>query len=385
MPWQFKKYGTATDPIHKSDLNSITGDYGCDRQFRFYKDAEADGAQAEQVVGGKAACGNALHETIRRALSNVEVRDRLLSGKWQIDRKHVDPVFREELDREIGGREINWYDDNADKIIADRASMIVGAMNDLHKHVAEIVLLEAGFIVRLDGYWLSGHIDMLYRPKSLPIALAIADWKSGASKPDQIELDHGWEAGIYSAAVHAGAFMAQSDLTESELAKFARDRRKALEAALVERALNAEAGAEIVPTFGEFPAEIWHVHLQDYVPYQKAGSKECKRPEDCKHYGVEAGTKIKYIAGQTRGPAWLPVRRTEHDIPRLSYQLRNVVGTIRMGRFAERIGEKCKRCPFREPCLNAGYAPRGAEQRELERRLQVLGNAELFDGLDEAV
>lgn len=391
MAWLYKRYGSASDPIHKSDLNGITGDYGCDRQFRYYKDAAADGqdeSQTERVVSGKAAAGNAVHETIARALSNLEVRARLLAGTLQVNRKQVADVFAEELQREAAGREIAWYRDKADKVCDDRVSMVVGLLNRLHAHVAEVLLVEGGFIVPFDGYWLSGHIDLLYRPKQNPAGLALADWKSGSQKPHAIELEHGWEAGIYSLAVRAGYFLARESLTESELlsaqagaGSHLSARRKALEAVLIERALAAEAGAPIVPTFGEFPEEIWHVHLGDYVPYQKAGSKEVKRPEDVRHYGSPVGTKLKYLAGDLRGPAWLPVRRTEEDIPRLAYQLRQVVGTVRMGRFAERRGEKCMRCAFREPCLATGYAPRGEEQRQIERRLRVLEDTELSDGL----
>ncbi len=387
MAWLYKRYGSASDPIHKSDLNGITGDYGCDRQFRYYKDAQADGqdeSETERVVSGKAAAGNAVHETIARALQNPEMRARVLAGPADVSRKRIADVFAEELQREAAGREIAWYRDKADKVCADRVSMVVGLLSRLHAHVAEVVLVEGGFIVPFEGYWLSGHIDLLYRPKNNPAGLALADWKSGAQKPHAIELEHGWEAGIYSLAVRAGFFLARDSLTDKELqaaGSHLSARREALEAVLIERALAAEAGAPIVPSFGEFPEEIWHVHLGDYVPYQKAGSKECKRPEDVRHYGSPAGTKLKYLAGDLRGPAWLPVRRTEEDIPRLAYQLRQVVGTVRMGRFAERRGEKCMRCAFREPCLNTGYAPRGEEQRETERRLRVLDDAELSDGL----
>jgi hypothetical protein len=402
MAWLYRRYGSASDPIHKSDLNGITGDYGCDRQFRYYRDAAADGqdeSQTERVVSGRAAAGNAVHETIARALSNPEMCGRVLAGPAEVSRKRIADVFAEELQREAAGREIAWYRDKADKVCNDRVSMVVGLLSRLHAYVAEILLVEGGFIVPFNGYWLSGHIDLLYRPRQNPTGLAIADWKSGAQKPHGIELEHGWEAGIYSLAVRAGHFLARDCLTDTLTSPDLRvwdhpdlavqglagshlsARRKALEAVLIERALSAEAGIPIVPTFGEFPEQIWHVHLGDYVPYQKAGSKEVKRPEDVRHYGLPTGTKLKYWAGDLRGPAWLPVRRTEEDIPRLAYQLRQVVGTVRMGRFAERRGEKCMRCAFAEPCLSTGYAPRGEEQRETERRLRVLDDAELSDGL----
>ncbi len=382
MTWNYKAYGTAGQPVHKSDLAGITGDYGCDRAFKYKKDAEAASADGgpddiEPYVTGKAAAGNAAHETIARALNNAEARAHLLAG-GKTSPESVAKVFAEEMRREVGSRELRWYRDDDAKIYAERVAMIVGLLNHLHNHVAEVVLVEAGFIVRCEGYWLSGHIDLLYRPKSDPGALAIADWKTGATKPSAIELDHGWEAGIYSQAVHSGHFDAGLGLDAPGMTS--RDRREALDRRLIAIALEHGDGTGLTPSFGQFPAAIHHVHLHDYVPYSKAGTKEVKRPEDAAFYSKPIGEKVKYAAGELRGPAWLPVRRSAQDIPRLGYQLRQVVGTVRMGRFPERVGEKCGRCAFQGPCLSAGYDLRGDDKRAARGLLNVLDDS-FDDGL----
>ncbi len=402
MAWNFKKYGTATDPVHKSDLNAITGEYGCDRRFKFTKDARAAGEDLERT-SGKAAAGNAGHETLARALSTEELRERLCSGTYQVSRKQIDEVFREELDKETATIDVNWGKDSPDKIIAERVSMVLGTLNNLHKHAQRVLFVEPGFIVEIDGFWLSGHVDIIFEPRgAMEGTVALADWKTGAQKPHPIELDHGWESGIYSLAIERGLFIDRAEIDTTQLTKGDGDgsdagkwaatcrgvtridvsqhqaKRRAIEAAMIEIAKKVAEAKErasypvLERTFGTFPASIWHVHLGDYVPYQKSGKKEVKRREDIAHFGVPAGTTITYSAGELRGPAWLPVRRTEHDIPRLASMLRNVIGSARMGRFVERLGEKCERCAFKEECLNAGYEVRGDEKKQLERALRVL-------------
>lgn len=403
MGWNYKRYGTAIDPVHKSHLNDITGEYGCDARFKRDKDAEAEGRRhdaEDDGVSGKAASGNAAHETIGRALDNLDVRAALLAGKARFEPRQVEKVYLEEFGLEVGRREVRWgKKDNPSTVHAERAHMIAGLLNNLHKRVAKVLLSEGGFIVCIEGIWLSGHIDFLYEPITVPGGIAMGDWKTGKQKPDPIELDHGWEAGIYSEGCRRGYFIDRSSLKHRQLPDGQWEviaessmyvdpslywaRRKAVEAALIQRAIASERELDpepLVPTFGVFPDELYHVHLGDYVPYQKSGDKAVSRREDIEYYQLRTGTKVKYVAGDLRGPAWLPVKRSEGDVPRLASQLRNVVGTVRMGRFMERIGEKCNRCPFKEKCLTGGYHVRGAEKDEL-RALASLRGAVVDDGL----
>lgn len=398
--WRFQRYGSIDDPIHKSHLNALTGDYGCPRAFRFARDAQAAGRPDDEAaaVSGRAAAGTATHETIARALAVPELCDRILSG-GKVSHDAVSRVYWDEWDREVDGRAVRWRDDDKpDAVHADRVTMIHGLLGDMHRYVARVELVEAGFIVLCGEYWLSGHIDLVYRPRARPNTIALADWKTGASKPTELELDHGWEAGVYSAAVHGGLFLPREQLqvsrTEAGRARVTCGahtvehasryiaERDALERALIDlgratmTADRTPAGLDVRafggPSGAGYPSEIYHVALSDYVPYQKAGRKAVKRPEDLRFHGYDSPRSHAYKAGDRRGPAWLPVRVTEHDIPRLQSRLRNVVGMVRMGRFIDQVGEKCRRCPWADDCLSSGYAPRGDDRAQLERHLRVL-------------
>lgn len=402
MAWDYRKYGTAADPIHKSHLNKLTGDWGCPKSFQYEMDARdavrrGEAADDEMAsVSGAAAAGTAAHETIARALQNPRVVDRLLSGSFGFSLSDVTRVYREEFDREVGGREIAWYNDKPDELTRSRCEMITGLLNRLHTHVAAVELVEAGFVTRLGPYWLCGHVDLVYRPRSNPGAIALADWKTGKMKPGEIELDHGWEAGVYSTAIHQGLFIPRDAITvdvtagkptaecrgcvATHASRYIAE-RNAMELALGEVAAGVERAHTLIGLrgFNAFPNEIRHVHLADYVPYRKAGKKEAKRPEDLEFYSLMAPAQVQYVAGDLRGPAWLPVRVTAYDVPRLESRLRNVVGMVRLGKFIDQVGEKCRRCPYRDDCLNSGYQVRGDEAKALDATLRDLGSYD--DGL----
>lgn len=403
LTWNHRTYGSANDPVHKSHLNAITGDFGCPKKFWYDMTARAaavSGGELEEQesISGKAAAGTAAHETIARALGNLDMRKHLLGG-GRIARDRVHAVFGEEYEREVGGRKVNWYgkdDGNELEVLHERVTMVAGVLNDLHTYVAEVLLIEPGFVAKLEDFWLCGHVDLVYRSKRSS-AIAIADWKTGQQKPAQIELDHGWEAGVYSTAVNQGYFFPREQIRITSTptstvatcgphkvvhpSKYIAE-RNVLEAALIDFANRCDGeltqGSSIVETdpyevrtFGKFPSEVYHVHAADYVPYKKAGKKAIKRPEDIAWLGYAGPVgDHKYTAGDLRGPAWLPVKLAEYDLPRLAARLRNVVGSIRMGRFIDNVGEKCTRCSFASDCLTAGYAPRGDARKDLERALR---------------
>jgi hypothetical protein len=381
--WSYRGWATLDDPAHKSDLNQITGDYGCLKSFRYAKDARAQGRsrESEHTVGGRLVAGTAVHETIARALSNEELLPQLLSGEHRISRNLAEMVLREELERAVAGREIIWHGkDSGDDIFLDRLEMVLGVLNDLHEHVAEVIAIEPGFIVQLGGYWLSGHLDLVYRPKALPGAIAFADWKTGATKPTGIELDHSWESGIYSLALQSGIWIGREhfELPKGTPNRYMRE-REALEAELIRVAKLEGPLPAHARRYGAFPEDIRHVHLPDYVPYEKAGKKAVKRPEELAFWKLEQSAEVKYVKGMRRGPAWYQVRRSEQDIPRLEHLLKNVVGTVRLGRFFESVGEKCERCTWKQDCLTTGYELRGDEAKQLEMSIRGLDLAD--DGL----
>ncbi len=387
MAWNYKRFGTVDFPIHKSHLNTLTGDYGCPKRFQYEMDAMVGAVErpvpARNIIAASLACGSAAHETIARALTNPEVRAAVLAGPGAVSRARVRATFWEELETEIGQREIEWGKATDDEYI----DMVHGLLNSLHLYAADIVQLEAGFTMELEGVHSAGHVDVIYRPRWAPHTLALADWKTGQTKPHQISLDHGWESGLYSAAVRFGTFLGREHVTFEQAADGQwigtchgqsvtrsthwQAERDALEAGLDQIARgNTHPGAV---SYGEFPSEIHHVHLRDYIPYRKAGTKVAKRPEDLRYYRLNESATVAYKSGEHRGPAWIPIDREELHVPRLKHRLRTVVGTVRMGRFLDLVGERCSRCPFSQQCLNNGYAPRGEELVELTRAFQEAG------------
>jgi len=329
--WRHQTYGTVADPIHKSHLNVFAGPYGCPRKFELDRQYTEDDTSS---VSHTAALGTATHGLLAAYLTLGETPP-----------PDVSAVTRALM---------TWLGELAAEVdpddVRERAEMILGLYaHGLPRHVRRVVAVEAAFIAPFDEYWLSGHVDLVYEPLTGPRTLAIADWKTGAQKPHAIDLDHGWEAGVYSAALRHGTFVPHNGRTRAEL-----------EAILIAR---ARAGG-LTPTYGVMPSEIYHVHLADYVPYRKAGSKVVTRPEDLRAFGYSEPTKHAYKAGQIRGGAWIPVRLTEHDLPRCKARLRQVVGTIRMGRMYDRPGVHCTWCRHMTPCLNSGYAEHTAAERK---------------------
>lgn len=384
MAWDYRRYGSAGDPIHKSHLNTVTGEYGCLRKFRYQQDEAATNSQTgRRVAHGKAACGTAAHETIARALTNPEACAAILSGRAHWTHAQISKVFQDCLDVEVGDRELDWGKHKPATVQGDCVAMLLGLFARMHEYVAAVEQVESAFVVRLGDMWLAGHVDLVYRPKHNPALLALADWKTGAQRPDPIELDHGWEAGVYAAAVKHGTFLpraavtmtstpdgwqASTHLAAAQHASRYRAERMALEATLTQIALGVtlnEFAALGLCAYGEFPAEIYHVHLADYVPYKRDAEREITRVDDLKHFGLDRPAKVKFRVGELHGPAWLAVKQTEHDIPRLTHRLRTVVGTIRMGRFIDMISARCNQCPYRVDCLNHGYQPVGDERRAL--------------------
>jgi hypothetical protein len=128
-----------------------------------------------------------------------------------------------------------------------------------------------------------------------------------------------------------------------------------------------------VHRFGEFPSAIHQVHLADYVPYARASERVIKRRDELDYFQMTTPAKRKFAKGDRRGPAWLPVQLHERDLARLVYRLRNIVTTVRLGRFLDQVDERCTRCHFSRECLNSGYAPTGDELVAVERLLKQAG------------
>lgn len=399
MKWNHQKWGTLEDPIHKSHLTSITGQFGCPKAFQYQMTAGGIGTRVRDTTGGKSAVGNAAHETIARALSKPELVEPLLRGAVQPSEESVRKVFDEELARAADGRELRWAkSDRPDTVTGNAVTMVTTLLADVHQHVAEVVQVEAGFIAPLGKFWTAGHMDLIYRTHEG--GLAFCDWKTGETRAHPIELEHSFEGGLYANALHSGHLIPRDRLqverwdfdpetgedgscwratSERYGVSITRPTRFAAERAGMEECLRVVAGRVEAgePTdalhFGQFPEALYHVHLKDYVPYQKKGSKAVDRAEDLAFYGLSEPGRVTYVAGDRRGPAWYPMTRTEHDVPRLEHQVQQVAGVVRMGRFYASIdGNKCSRCAFKGDCLTSGYELRGDDADQAKRILDVL-------------
>lgn len=401
--WNHQKWGTLADPAHKSQISTLLGEYSCTEQFA--RDCRKEAAGEDRTrCSGKTEMGTATHGAIRRALTKPETRDAILGGNAKFPEDGIRKVMLDEFDKATTGREVVWYGkDRQDKILDEKVAQIIGLFADMHRHVAKVLLCEAGFIAKLGEYWTEGHQDIIYEPRGVPNGLGQGDWKSGAVKPDQLVLDHGWESGFYTNAIKVGLFvpvevmerwqvlarenrpdLVPLDLWDSEALARATSERRAMHIVLRGLARKETAALEKGQTFdlpegvvrfGRFPDEIRLVHMADYVPYEKASKKKVERPEDVAFWSrvtgqdLRPGDEVKTERGQQRGPAWLPVRRREDDVARLETHMRAVASWVRFGRFVPSVGEKCKRCSHKESCLNDGYQARGEEAKGLAATL----------------
>jgi hypothetical protein len=341
-------------------LVGITGDYGCPKRF-WYEQNDPASHDADFTSSGRAVLGTATHEAIAAGLGT-----------------HADArAFIHDYMSRAGS--LRWRDDDAslDKLVDERAHMVMGAVATLYRRAARVIALESGFIVRLGEYWFSGHVDCIYEPRGQPGAIAMCDWKTSAAKPHPIELDHGWEGGIYALALSAGMFF--TVLPGESRAEF-----EARMIAFAKSRPGAGAGTRselgFAPTHGQYPVAAHHVHLGDFVPYLRAGTKYVTRAEDLAHWGYGAPTDHKYVKGELRGGGWCRVGVGEHDVPRLYARVRAVVGMVRMGRFFDRPDEKCTRCAYARACLTDGYQSlETPEQRRAETALAQLQGSNTHD------
>jgi hypothetical protein len=303
--------------------------------------------------------GSAAHEAIARALRKEELRDRLLAGGHTMSVEGVTKVVLEEFARETEGLEVIWYGKaERESVLESIVAMTQGLLNDIHKHVAAVELVEAGFIAQIGEYWTESG----FYANALQCGIFV--------RTDTVEL---WRK-----LVAHGESVPLENFEQTALATAPND-REAMHIVLRSMARKRERGESLpeeVVQPARFPDEIRLTHLADYVPYQKKGKKSVERPEEVEFWGLPEAGEVKYEAGQQRGPAWYRVRRTADDLPRLEHLLRGVVGWVRFGRFVKSVSEKCTRCSYRAECLTSGYEARGEEAKQLAGMLK---NVE-FDG-----
>lgn len=338
--WDHRAFGTEADPVRQSALNAISSQMGCAKRYAYERHAEAAGGRTPDRAHWKPTLGTAVHAVIERGLTRTWPQ---LVGMFGPDAprpegappgwapralvERVDEVLREELEKARGGLELYWHDADPGDEMRAAVAMVVGALRTTVERAESIVGVEVPWTAQIDAYHLAGTMDLIYRRRG-DGAACIADWKTGERRLHPVLLDHGYQVGTYAYALEHGVLW---------------------------------PGTERATTLGAPPAEIHIAHLRDFVPY-------VKRTKTAK-------------PGDLRGPGWYASRRTPSDVARLRVSLKTVVGTVRMGRFLEQLGEQCARCSFRTDCLTAGHELDRAEGRALERALEGIDTSN--DGLGE--
>ena len=406
--WNWQRWGRHDDLIHQSDLNKFVGKFGCPSQLRRGKEERALGKVTYENAGGKLAVGNAAHGVIHRVLKS-KVAPKILALPdehtmiHRVDPVHVEKAFDEEFAAEVNGRHIDWYKTDPDKIRGEALAMVNGLFEILHKHVGEVVLTESAFVYQLGGIWMTGSVDLIYKARlstgEVSSRISFADWKTGAQRPHQIDLDHGWQSGIYGNALMSAWFVPFDSVPKVEGERH-RDTVEniCLEVAAAQHAVDElgihnefEPSAEETALldlverydlrrFDEYPEHIRYVHMRDLIPYTRKQKKKLVRPEELAWHGLTAPESVQFEKGDHRGPAFYNVQRAASDTPRLLALLKAIVGSARFGHFPAAPGEMCARCKFRGPCLTDGYQPIGEEKKRLEQIQKTLDG---FDGFDD--
>jgi len=327
--WTPKRYGSKDDPIRQSDLTQLASSYGCGKRFEFRKLEEGSGvAPTRKRVYGAQLIGTATHEVLRRILTAAP--DAVLAGRKPTEQR-VREALLEEMAREAGDLPVDWKKAKPDSELRAAIAMVRGALEAVPQYFRSILVVEEPFLVAIDcggkePVWAQGTIDLagelhadgrLVNGVRLDGGIGLADWKTGATRPHRIVLDHGYQGGIYGRALADGVL---SPGTESE--------RKG----------------------PGYPSTFFLVHLRDYVPYSRASRRRIS-DDDAAWLNREPGELVPFKAGDQRGPGWYPSKRTELDDRRLRKSIQTLVGTVRLGRFVETIDDHCVTCPYRDRCL----------------------------------
>lgn len=384
MAWDYRRFGTAADPIRQSALGAFASQDGCGRRYRYERDAEVAGIERErQTAHWRPTIGTAVHAVIERALCREPMVSAVLEGRLPSPQR-VDVVLGEELERAAEGRPIDWADASEHLERVTGRWMVLGALRTVSERAQRIVAVEAPFLVELDGYTMSGTIDLAYEPRGVEAgsAIAMADWKTGERKPHQVVLDHGYQTSIYSHALARGVLWPGTERETRlglhpeaihivHLRSYANhERTRAVLSAVRESSDTSKELAVRVARLG------WPVSTHAIAGALRALA------EDGLVTKKRVGKDTIWSATETdREPAadaiWLESRRRPDDVARLRVSLKTIVGTVRMGRFGEQLGEQCGRCPFRRECLGDGHVST-ATTAQLERALAGLDVSDLL-------
>lgn len=347
MTWDPRRYGSREDPVRQSDVQAITGAYGCPARFRFRKD-DASGTEVERTRAyPERVLGSATHEVLKRILRRFP--EQACQPGFAMPERALGRAFDEELERAREGLPIEWGKKRELDEVRDRIAMIRGALRTLPRFATELVLVEAEFLVEIDcgakaPYWMTGTIDLAFRGHDGELVLA--DWKTGATKPNRIVLDHGVQFGFYRYALAHVPSYREGDLRKDP---------------------SGPVGD---------PCAVYIAHLRDFVPYKKKTRRQVDGAE-AEVLGIEPGLTT-FEAGSPRGPGWYRGLRSPQDEERLKRTVRGIVASVRMRHFLDVPDERCGKCFAQDRCLTAGVEDPN-EKRRLGRLVEQLD----FDGLED--
>lgn len=384
--WNFRVFGSAADPVRQSALSGIASQDGCPKRYRYERDAECAGIVHERrSAHWRPTLGTAVHETLRRALAQPVIIDRLLAGVFP-PASVIDRVLGEELVRAAGGFEIDWDDASETSERASARAMVLGALEELHRRAIEIVAVEAPFRVELDGYVCVGTIDLVFRGREGQLVLL--DWKTGGGAPEVV-LEMGYQPAIYAHALEHGVLW-PDETRELRLATYPAEiyivqlrehaelarREHVLDTLRAKGACTSEDLAAIVATGWPMSARsvaaiLTGLRKQSLVELSRRGRESVWAP-------APGEREID------RETVWYRCHRTSDDTARLRRSLRTIVSGVRMGAFYETLGEHCKRCPFRPQCSADGYGPTDEDARAINAALRELPADQLSRVLPEA-
>lgn len=381
--WNNRAWGTAKDPIRQSALNAFASQEGCGKRFKYERDAEAQGLDTKRTrAAWKPTLGTAVHATIERALGNKLVCDAVLAHRMP-PAERIDSVLADEMSKAAGDLQVDWHDDNPTNEMRKARWMVIGALRTVAQRVLRVIAVEAPFVVEIGGYHTSGTIDLIYEPREAPGSVDVADWKTGERRAAQAVLDHGYQVAIYGQAIEHGTLFPGTE-REMRLASPVNDVFIVQLREYV--SLERMRAAHKALSFSSMARPELETELARKGWQLSANSTAAILTQLGKHGLATKSRQGKEVFWRATGSLeearldkeiWHRSRRAPDDVARLIVSLKNIVGTVRMGRFIERLGEQCSRCQFRMECLNAGHEMAPDAARELNDALSAMD----LDGL----
>lgn len=352
--WDYRKWGTRAEPIHKSDILALSPPYGCIEAF--FRDKNRGKRELPERANGKACVGNAVHTV----LANI------FSQKFLHPVDDIRAALFSAFEREVAERPIDWYGKTAKsdaEFLDDAEAMVKGAATAFRRVIGAPpetgVHVESGFLFESNDIWFAGSCDLVVEMRDV---IHVIDWKTGVQLPSEIALAHGPEAEIYSRAVRYGSWIEPHLVTRLASGESIRE--------AMERTLLNRVAERRFPS--DKPVQVWHVHLRDFVPQKRSSTKTISRPEELAYFGAEHPTRVTVKAGEPRGPGFyrVGVLDSSSSHVRFDRMMRAIVSWVRMGHRAAMPSENCARCGHREECLSDGHTSKADERAIAQLRIR---------------